>query len=176
MTRQSICERCGSVRSHDVGLHARLMLDCANCARKTMHAPVRDPDARSAGLAGRAVGPVPATPAYCSPTTTKRSETRPKADRPDPRRRPRDRAPSMSGREGRDERQDVERQQRLYVTRDECIQREIVEPLGEYAADHDIEGIAVEVVETVGTGTQLRFRVAPEPLEFWGVVRRHAVT
>ena len=51
MTRQSICERCGSVRSHDVGLHARLMLDCANCARKTMHAPVRDPDARPAGLA-----------------------------------------------------------------------------------------------------------------------------
>ena len=50
MTRQSICVRCGSVRSHDVGLHARLMLDCANCARKTMHAPVRD--ARSDGLAG----------------------------------------------------------------------------------------------------------------------------
>lgn len=81
----------------------------------------------------------------------------------------------MSGREGRDERQDVERQQ-LYVTRDECIQREIVEPLGEYAADHDIEGIAVEVVETVGTGAQLRFRVAVPPLDFWGVVQRHAVT
>lgn len=79
----------------------------------------------------------------------------------------------MSGR--RDERQDVERQQRLYVTRDECIHREIVEPLGEYAADHDIEAIAAEVVETVGTGQQLRFRVAVTPLDFWGVVQRHAV-
>lgn len=64
---------------------------------------------------------------------------------------------------------------REYVTRNECIQREIVEALGEYAAEHDVAAIADEAVETVGTGTLLRFRVAVMGADFWEVVQRHAI-
>lgn len=73
-----------------------------------------------------------------------------------------------------DEAQD-EGQARLYVTRDECVQREVLEPLGEYAAEHDVEGIAAAVVEYVGTGTSLRFRTAVEGADFWEVVQRHSL-
>ena len=33
-----------------------------------------------------------------------------------------------------------------YITRDEAIQREIIYPLGEYAAVHDIDAIADELI------------------------------
>ena len=66
---------------------------------------------------------------------------------------------------------DDEVEGRRYATRDECVAREIVEPLGEYAAEHDVEAIADEVVESDGRA----FWVAVDVPTFWKVAQRHAV-
>lgn len=46
-----------------------------------------------------------------------------------------------------------------YTTRDEAVQREIIEPLGEYANEHDTDAIAEEVIITTGEGTELRYHI-----------------
>ena len=61
-----------------------------------------------------------------------------------------------------------------YTTRDEAIQIEIVEALGTEAADHDVEAIAAEVLDTEGEGTQYRYIVAVDADEFWTIVAKHA--
>ena len=74
-----------------------------------------------------------------------------------------------------------------YTTRTEAIEREIIEPLGEYANGYMINAIADEVLEWVdGRGANpdhptaiwlpaQGFRLAVDTDEFWEVVQRHAV-
>ena len=60
-----------------------------------------------------------------------------------------------------------------YTTRDEAITREIIEPLGEYANDHDTEAIAGEVITTTGEGIELRYHLN-EDVDFWEIVAANA--
>ena len=60
-----------------------------------------------------------------------------------------------------------------YVTRDECIEREVIEPLREYAADFDIEAIADEVVETDENGL---YYTPCDVEEFWRVVEKYDIS
>lgn len=63
-----------------------------------------------------------------------------------------------------------------YTTRTEAIEREIIEPLGEYADDHDIDAIADETIIETGEGVNLRF-MTREDLDhddFWAIVEKHA--
>ena len=56
------------------------------------------------------------------------------------------------------------------TTRNEAVQREIIEPLGEYAAEHDIDAIADELITTEGEGFYL-----DEDADFWATVENHAL-
>ena len=60
-----------------------------------------------------------------------------------------------------------------YATRDEAVQREIIEPLGEYANEHNIEGIEEQVIITTGEGTELRYKLI-EDVDFWDIVAANA--
>ena len=60
-----------------------------------------------------------------------------------------------------------------YTTRDEAVQREIIEPLGGYANEHDTDAIAEEVIITTGEGTELRYTLN-EDVDFWEVVAANA--
>lgn len=60
-----------------------------------------------------------------------------------------------------------------YTTRDEAVQREIIEPLGEYANEHNIEGIEEQVIITTGEGTELRYKL-DEDVDFWEIVAANA--
>lgn len=53
-----------------------------------------------------------------------------------------------------------------YITRDEAIQREIIDPLGEYAAVHDIDAIADELIVYDDSGLYY----LDEDTDFWDVV------
>lgn len=53
-----------------------------------------------------------------------------------------------------------------YITRDEAIQREIIDPLGEYAAVHDIGAIADELIVCDDSGLYY----LDEDADFWDVV------
>lgn len=59
-----------------------------------------------------------------------------------------------------------------YSTRTEAVQREIIEPLGNHAGDHDVEGIAEEVLGGYAEG----FACTVDPETFWSIVERHAIT
>ena len=61
-----------------------------------------------------------------------------------------------------------------YTTRNEAIDREIIEPLGEYANEHDIDAIADEVLTTTGEGIAYRYTLR-EDVDFWDVVAQHAL-
>lgn len=61
-----------------------------------------------------------------------------------------------------------------YTTRNEAIQREIIEPLGEYASEHDIDAIADAVLTTTGEGTDYRYTLR-EDVDFWDVAAQHAL-
>ena len=63
---------------------------------------------------------------------------------------------------------------RTYTDLNEATYREIIEPLGEWADDHDIEAIADEVIEGIGTGTDYRLRLR-DGIDFWDVVEKHAI-
>lgn len=52
-----------------------------------------------------------------------------------------------------------------YETRTDAIHREIIEPLGEYAAVHDIDAIADELIKATDDG----FTIDPDA-DFWDVV------
>lgn len=60
-----------------------------------------------------------------------------------------------------------------YTTRDEAITREIIEPLGEWAAQHDIDAIAETYLTTTGEGTTYAW-TAREELDFWAVAEANA--
>ena len=61
-----------------------------------------------------------------------------------------------------------------YTTRNGAIDREIISPLGEYAAQHDIDAIADEVLTTTGEGIDYRYTLR-EDVDFWDVVAQHAL-
>ena len=57
---------------------------------------------------------------------------------------------------------------KTYTTRNEAIEREIVEALGEYADGFDIEAIAERVIESRGDCTGFYCTVTSD--EFWAIV------
>ena len=61
-----------------------------------------------------------------------------------------------------------------YTTRNEAIQREIVEPLGEWAEEHNIDAIADELIVCDATGPNAVYSVA-EDADFWAVVAANAL-
>lgn len=61
---------------------------------------------------------------------------------------------------------------RTYITKTEAIQREIVEPLGEYADDYDIDAIADEIIIHGGTAVAPQFSIDPAA-DFWAIVARN---
>ena len=61
-----------------------------------------------------------------------------------------------------------------YETRNETIQREIIEVLGEYADQHDIDAIADQVITTDGEGINKRF-IIRQDVDFWEIVAAHAL-
>ena len=56
-----------------------------------------------------------------------------------------------------------------YSTRNEAIDRLIIEPLGEFADEHDIDAIADELLTTTGEGVDYRWTI-DEGADFWDVV------
>ena len=54
-----------------------------------------------------------------------------------------------------------------YTTRNEAVEREIVEALGEYAADYDIDAIAERTIASRGDCSGFYCTVTPE--EFWTI-------
>lgn len=57
-----------------------------------------------------------------------------------------------------------------YTTRNEAVQREIIEPLGEYAAVHDIDAIADELIKAEDEGFTI-----DQDADFWAIVEKHAL-
>lgn len=57
-----------------------------------------------------------------------------------------------------------------YTTRNEAVQREIIEPLGEWAAEHDVDAIADQLIKTEGEGFYL-----DQDADFWEVVANNAL-
>lgn len=57
-----------------------------------------------------------------------------------------------------------------YTTRDEAVQHEIIEPLGEYTQEHDIDTIAETLIKTEGEGFYL-----DQDADFWEVVAANAL-
>lgn len=58
----------------------------------------------------------------------------------------------------------------IYTTRNEAVQREIIEPLGEYAQEHNIDAIADELIVTTATGFHI-----DEAKDFWAVVSNNTL-
>lgn len=61
-----------------------------------------------------------------------------------------------------------------YTTRNEAIDREIIQPLGEYAGQFDIDAIADQVLVSVGEGIDYRF-TTNDDIDFWDVVAQHEI-
>ena len=61
----------------------------------------------------------------------------------------------------------------VYATITDAIAREIIEPLGEYAGDFDIDAIADEAVSSLG---DCRGFVVKQGDEFWAIVERHDIS
>lgn len=61
-----------------------------------------------------------------------------------------------------------------YTTRNEAIDREIIQPLGEYADQFDIDAIADQVLVSIGEGINYRFTTSDD-VDFWDVVAQHEI-
>lgn len=57
-----------------------------------------------------------------------------------------------------------------YTTKNDAIQYEIIEPLGEWANEHNIDAIADELIVTTATGFHI-----DDTKDFWNVVANHAL-
>ena len=57
-----------------------------------------------------------------------------------------------------------------YTTRNEAVQREIIEPLGEYAQEHDIDAIADTLIKAEDEGFTI-----DQDADFWAVVAANAL-
>lgn len=70
----------------------------------------------------------------------------------------------------------------IYTTRNEAVQREIIEPLGEYAQEHNIDAIAEQLIvhydhitpEGNVDVTRSGY-VVDQALDFWAVVSNNAL-
>lgn len=61
-----------------------------------------------------------------------------------------------------------------YTTRNEAIDREIIQPLGEYAGQFDIDAIADQVLVSVGEGIDYKF-TTNDDIDFWDVVAQNEI-
>lgn len=64
----------------------------------------------------------------------------------------------------------------IYTTKDELVERYVVEALGDYAGDYDVRAIADEISEYVHTGNAARdgYAVTEQgEASFWEVAARH---
>lgn len=61
---------------------------------------------------------------------------------------------------------------RTYSTKTDAIQREIIEPLGEYAGGYDIDAIADKIIIPGGTAVSPQFSIDPAA-DFWAIVARN---
>lgn len=61
-----------------------------------------------------------------------------------------------------------------YARRDDAITREIIEPLGEYAAEYDIDAIADQLIVCEDTGLNAEYSL-DEGADFWGIVAANAL-
>lgn len=61
-----------------------------------------------------------------------------------------------------------------YTTKNDAIQNEIINPLGEYAEEHNIEAIADQVLTTTGEGTNYAYTLR-EDIDFWDVVANNSL-
>lgn len=57
-----------------------------------------------------------------------------------------------------------------YTTKNEAIQREIIEPLGEWAEEHNIDAIADQLIQATGEGFTI-----DQDADFWGVVANNTL-
>lgn len=57
-----------------------------------------------------------------------------------------------------------------YTTRNEAVQREIIEPLGEWAAEHDVDAIADQLIKTEDEGFTI-----DQDADFWAVVAANTI-
>lgn len=57
-----------------------------------------------------------------------------------------------------------------YDTRTDAIHREIIEPLGEYAQEHDVDAIANEIIIAGDNGFTI-----DQGADFWAIVANHAL-
>lgn len=57
-----------------------------------------------------------------------------------------------------------------YTTRNEAVQREIVEPLGEWAEEHNIDAIADQLIQATDDGFTI-----DQDADFWEVVANNAL-
>ena len=57
-----------------------------------------------------------------------------------------------------------------YTTRNEAVQHEIIEPLGEYAQEHDIDAIADTLIKVEDEGFTI-----DQDADFWAVVAANAL-
>ena len=56
-----------------------------------------------------------------------------------------------------------------YSRRNEAVQREIIEPLGEWAEEHNIDAIADQLIICDGSGLNPKCSL-DQDADFWGVV------
>lgn len=57
-----------------------------------------------------------------------------------------------------------------YESRTDAIRREIIEPLGEYAQEHDVDAIADEIIIAGDNGFAI-----DQDADFWAIVANHAL-
>ena len=61
-----------------------------------------------------------------------------------------------------------------YTSRNDAITREIIEPLGDYANEHDIDAIADQLIICDGTGLNPKYSL-DEDADFWDIVAANAI-
>lgn len=57
-----------------------------------------------------------------------------------------------------------------YTTRNEAVQCEIIEPLGEWAEEHNIDAIADQLIQATDDGFTI-----DQDADFWAIVEKHAL-
>ena len=63
---------------------------------------------------------------------------------------------------------------KTYERFNDAVQFEIITPLGEYTAQHDVDAIIDELIISSGTEAAPQFYVDPDA-DFWAVVASHAL-
>lgn len=63
---------------------------------------------------------------------------------------------------------------RTYINQNDAINAEIIEPLGEFVNDFDVEAIADETLTGIIIGNEY-FITPREDVDFWDIVEAHAL-